>query len=283
MIANRVLIPVEKEDIMDKLKLYFLYAIISGLTMLPYEAFSSGDIEFNAVNNTGDDWCLQCEGPFSRQTPRVIVNRMGGVTHFYSAEISEFSPYGSWNCSLYQVDVCFLVGSEPDVTSGIAVPSGTSLVELIIMEQQGVTVIAQKFPELGTGSVSDISVASKLGNDPAPGAVDRDTFRFKAEEGDQITIRLEGDPSAGYIGNYARLRLASGLGIGDFQRVEKGELPLEITVTIPETGTYEVTVVKPVQSDVPDNLLSFKGGYILSVDSAGDNVESLRPGENVEY
>jgi hypothetical protein len=181
------------------------------------------------------------------------------------------------------VDVCFLVGSEPDVTSGIAVPAGTSLVELIIMEQQGITVIAQKFPELGAESVNDISVASKLGNDSAPGAVDRDTFRIRAEAGDEVTIRLEGDPSTGYIGTYARLRLASGLGIGDFQRIDKGELPLEITVTIPETGVYEVSAAKVLQSDVPDNLLSFKGGYILSVDSAGDKIESLRPGENVEY
>lgn len=268
---------------MGKLKLYFLYAFIAGLTLFPYEAFSSGDIEFNAVNNTGDDWCLQCEGPFSRQTPRVIVNRRGGATNFYSAEISEFSPYGSWNCSLYQVDVCFLVGSEPDVTSGIAVPAGTSLVELIIMEQQGITVIAQKFPELGAESVNEISVASKLGNDPSPGAVDRDTFRFKAEEGDQITIRLEGDPSAGYIGTYARLRLTSGRRLGDFQEAESGELPLEINVTIPETGTYEITAVKLVQSDVPDNLLSFKGGYILSVYCTDDLIRALIPGENVEH
>jgi hypothetical protein len=273
----------EKEDIMIRLKLYFLYAFIAGfMYILPYEAFSSGDIEFNAVNNSGDDWCLQCQGPFSRQTPRVIVNRRGGVTHFYSAEISEFSPYGSWNCSLYQVDVCFLVGSEPDVTSGIAVPAGTSLVELIIMEQQGITVIAQKFPELGAESVNEISVASKLGNDPAPGGVDRDTFRFRAEEGDQVMVRLEGDPSAGHIGSHARLRFTSGRGIGDFQESENGELPLEISVAIPETGTYEVTAVKLAQSDVPDNLLSFQGGYILSVDSAGDINESLIPGENVE-
>ena len=94
---------------------------------------------------------------------------------------------------------------------------------------------------------------------------------------------LEGDPSAGYIGTYAKLRLASGRRLGDFQKAEQGELPLEITVTIPETGTYEVTAARLVQSDVPDNLLSFKGGYIVSVDSAGDKIESLRPGENVEY
>jgi len=267
---------------MSRLKLYFLYAFIAGLTLLPYEAFSGGDIEFQVTNNTAQERCLQCEGPFSRKTPRVLVSPVGGMTYFYSAEISEFSPYGTWFCSLYQVDVCFLVGGEPEITSGFAVPAGTSLVELIIMEQQGITVIAQKFPELGAESDNEIAVASKLGNDPAPGGVDRDTFRFRAEEGDEVTLRLEGDPSAGHIGSHARLRLMSGRRLGNFDEVETGELPLEITVMIPETGMYEATVVKLLQSDVPDNLLSFKGGYILSVDSAEDKVEALIPGENVE-
>ena len=45
---------------------------------------------------------------------------------------------------------------------------------------------------------------------------------------------------------------------------------------------YEVTVAKIVQSDVPDNLLSFKGGYFLSVDSSANAVRPLIPGENVE-
>jgi hypothetical protein len=75
----------------------------------------------------------------------------------------------------------------------------------------------------------------------------------------------------------------SGRRLGNFDEIETGELPIEITVIIPETGTYEATVVKLLQSDVPDNLLSFKGGYILSLDSAGDKIESLRPGENVEH
>jgi hypothetical protein len=107
-------------------------------------------------------------------------------------------------------------------------------------------------------------------------------FRVSAEEGDEITLRLEGDPSAGYIGTYARLRLLSDRRIGHFDEVETGKLPLEITVTVPETGMYELIVGKIAQSDVPDNLLSFKGGYILSLDSSSDDVGPLIPGENVE-
>jgi hypothetical protein len=45
---------------------------------------------------------------------------------------------------------------------------------------------------------------------------------------------------------------------------------------------YELIVGKIAQSDVPDNLLSFRGGYILSLDSSADDVGPLIPGENVE-
>jgi hypothetical protein len=181
------------------------------------------------------------------------------------------------------VDSCFILGSEPEITTGITIPPGVPVVELVISEVQGILVISQNFPGLGAVSSDDVSVASKLGDDPVPGKQDRDTFRIEAEEGDELTIRLEGDPSAGHLGSFARLRLISDRRIGHFEEVEAGELPLEITVTIPETGMYEVTTAKVLQSDVPDNLLSFKGGYILSVDSAGDKVEALIPGENIEH
>ncbi|MGH7850477.1 MAG: hypothetical protein ACREOP_09280, partial [Thermodesulfobacteriota bacterium] len=163
----------------------------------------------------------------------------------------------------------------PEVTTGIGIPAGTPMVELIISEQQGL-------PGLGAPDGNEVSVASKLGDDPLTGKEDRDTFRINAEEGDQVTIRLDDDPSAGHIGSHARLRLISGRRIGHFEEVESGELPLEITTTIPETGVYEVIVGKIAQSDVPDNLLSFRGGYILSLDSSADDVRPLIPVENVE-
>ncbi len=269
---------------MNKLKLYFLYAFIAGfIYLLPYNAFSAGEIEFHATNNTAQERCLQCEGPFSRKTPRVLVSPRGGMTYFYSAEVTEFSPYGPWFCSLYQVDSCFLLGSEPELTTGIVVQPGMPVADLIISEQDGFPIIIQKFSGLEAESDAGLSVASKLGNDPAPGARDVDTFRVSAEEGDELTLRLEGDPSAGYVGTFTRLRLISDRRIGHIEEVEAGELPLVINVTIPETGTYELIVSKVAQSDVPDNLLSFKGGYILSVDSADDKVEALIPAENVEH
>lgn len=271
---------------MNKLKLYFLYAFIAGfMYLLPYNAFSAGEIEFYVTNNTVSEKCFQCNGPFSRRTPRVIVGSNGGMTYIYTAEITSFSPYGLWHCFVYITDNCFDDGPIPDedtFSSDLVIPAGVAVVDLSISEVQGTPVINVNFPGFGTANGNEVSVASKLGDDPLTGKEDRDTFRIKAEEGDQVTIRLDDDPSAGHIGSHARLRLISGRRIGHFEEVESGELPLEITTTIPETGVYEVIVGKIAQSDVPDTLLSYRGGYILSLDSSADDVRPLIPGENVE-
>jgi hypothetical protein len=207
------------------------------------------------------------------------------MTYIYTAEITSFSPYGLWHCFVYITDNCFDDGPIPDedtFETGVVIPAGVAVVNLSISEVQGTPVINVSFPGLGTANGNEVSVASTLGDDPLTGKEDRDTFRIKAEEGDRVTIRLDDDPTAGHIGTHARLRLISGRRIGHFEEVESGELPLEITTTIPETGVYEVIVGKIAQSDVPDNLLSYRGGYILRVSSPEDQVKSLIPGENVE-
>ncbi len=271
---------------MSKPNLYLLYVLLSGLICLfPYEAFSIAEIEFHVTNDTGTEKCFQCSGPFSRETPRVNI-APGGTTYFYTAEVNSLSPFGPWSCFIFITETCFDPGPIPDedtVRNDIAIPAGTAVVELTIAESGGVLVINVRFPGgLGSADGDIISVASFLGDDPASGLQDNDTFRFEADEGDQLTIRLDGDPSAGRLGSVARLRLKSDRRVGNFQEAESGELPLALTVTIPETGMYQVTVGKAPQSDVPDNLLSFKGGYILSVDSEPEQVEKLIPGENVE-
>ena len=131
---------------MNKLKLYFLYAVIAGfIYMLPHEAFSVSEIEFHVTNNPGAKNACSVTGR-SREIRRECSSAQnGGMTYFYSAEVTEFSPYGPWFCSLYQVDSCFLLGSEPELTTGIVVPAGTPLVDLIISEEQGLPVIIQRF------------------------------------------------------------------------------------------------------------------------------------------
>ncbi len=253
--------------------------------LLPSQALSFSEIEFYVTNNTGAEKCFQCSGPFSRVTPRVNIGANGGSTYFYTAAVTSFSPYGLWHCFVYITDSCLDEGPIPDedtFSTGLVIPAGVAVVNLSISEVQGMPVINASFPGLGAPNGNEVSVVSTLGDDPLTGKEDRDTFRIKAREGDRVTIRLDDDPSAGHIGSHARLRLISGRRIGHFEEVESGELPLEITTTIPETGVYEIIVGKIAQSDVPDNLLSYRGGYILSVSSPEDKIESLIPGENVE-
>ena len=271
---------------MNKQYRYILYVFLACfIYLLPSKAFSFSEIEFYVTNNTGAEKCFQCNGPFSRETPRVTVGANGGMTYFYTAEINSLSPFGHWSCFVYIADNCFDPGPVPDedtFSTDLVIPAGSAVVDLSISEVQGMPVINVIFPGLGAANGDAIAVASNLGDDPVPGKQDRDTFGIKAEAGDQVTIRLDDDPSAGHLGSHARLRLISGRRIGHFQRDESGELPLEITTTIPETGVYELIVGKIAQSDVPDNLLSYRGGYILSVGSAENKIESLIPGENVE-
>ncbi|MEQ9618525.1 MAG: hypothetical protein RIG61_05065 [Deltaproteobacteria bacterium] len=269
---------------MSSIKHYAVYAfIISSVCLFPPNAFSIKEIEFHVTNNTDVEKCVQCNGPYSRETPRVIVSPDGGRTYIYTAEVNSLSPFGSWECFIYITDRCFDPGPVPDedtISSKIVIPAGVSVVDITISEvSQGMDAISISFPGFVASNGAVVSVASFLGDNPKSEKPDRDTFGFEAVEGDQISVTLDGDPSVGRIGSETSLRLRSGRRIGNFERIESGELPLEIAVTIPETGMYELTVGKIAQSDVPDNML---GGYILSVGSVDGGIESLVPGKNVE-
>jgi hypothetical protein len=267
-------------------------ALIAGFAcFFSSNAFSIQEIEFYVSNNTNVDRWFQCIGPFSRQSPRVSVSPSGEMTYFYTASVTSFSPYGHWSCFVYTTDNCFdpvPVPEEDTFSTDLVIPAGSALVDLSISEVQGGPVINVNFPGFGTADGDEIAVASNLGNDQVHSKSDVDTFSFKAEEGDEITIKLDGDPSASHIGSQAALRLRSSTGMGRFQIDESGEVPLVISTTIPETGVYEVMVWNSdvpdnlLQSDVPDNLLNFKGGYILSAKSAENKIKSLVPSGNVE-
>lgn len=266
---------------MDRIKFYALCAAIAGLTYLfPLSAFSIQEIEFYVTNQSSSERCFQCSGPFSRHSRRVSVPGRGGSSYFYTADVSSLSPYGRWFCQVFFIDNCFddgPVSEEDTITQGIFIPPGEASVSLIINGTgPGDTTISVSFQGLGAVDGTPVSVTSFLGDDPRPGKGDNDTFSFEAEAGDEVTITLEPDPSAGHTGDAAGLRLRRRL--GDSGQVIKQELPIEMTVTIPETGTYEIVM----QSDVPDNMLSYRGGYILKLDSASGSISHLHPSPNVE-
>jgi hypothetical protein len=124
------------------------------------------------------------------------------MTYFYTASVTPFSPYGRWSCFVYPIENCFDEGPIPEeetFSTDIFIPGRSAVVDLSISEAQGGPVINVNFPGIGTADGDVIAVASNLGKDQVHAKSDMDTFSFKTEGGDEITIMLDGDPSAGHI------------------------------------------------------------------------------------
>jgi hypothetical protein len=119
------------------------------------------------------------------------------------------------------------------------------------------------------------SAAAFLGDARVPGQLDRDGFRFDGKAGEQVTVRLERDGARGSTGEIAQLSLRHEDGGTLDQR--KGALPLELTVTLPHTGSY-VSEATEVTDDA-----AFRGHYRLTVKSSNSKaalkLEPLRSTE----
>ncbi len=266
---------------MQRMKFYALCAAVAFVSLFPQIAFSIQEIEFYVDNRSASEQCFQCTGPFSRRTPRVTIFP-GSVYYFYTADVNALSPYGNWFCHVYFTDNCSEdepVSEENTLTQIIYISPAMASVNLMINGTgPGDTTIVIFFPGLqGAVDGTPVSVMSFLGDDPRPGKGDNDTFSFEADGGEEVTIKLEPDPSAGHVGEGATLRLRPARG-GSPLLVRNEKLPFEATVTIPEAGTYQIVL----QSDVPDNMLLYRGGYILSLDSDSDGINTLHPSDNVE-
>ena len=122
----------------------------------------------------------------------------------------------------------------------------------------------------------DLRVTSFLGDHPNQerSTRDFDIFQFNGTAGHQVKLRLEADPQAGNNGGQAALRI-KGKSV-DQQRT--GTLPLEITVPLGSMTTYDITVEEARVS--PDQ--RYRGGYILTLESALGDIDTIRPTSSVE-
>jgi len=108
-----------------------------------------------------------------------------------------------------------------------------------------------------------------------PGRLDRDRFRFDGKAGEQVTVRIERDGARGSTGNIARLSLRREHGGTLDQR--KGELPLELTVTLPRTGSYVSEATEVAHG------AAFRGYYRLNVNSSNSKTaRKLEPLRSTE-
>lgn len=88
--------------------------------------------------------------------------------------------------------------------------------------------------------------------------LDLDTFAFQGVKGEKVTVRLASNPSGTYSGSNAVLTMF-GNGV---LKIDNSALPNVVTVTLPKTGTYYVTVSETLRSSG-----RFKGAYGVSLES----------------
>ena len=126
----------------------------------------------------------------------------------------------------------------------------------------------------------ELAAEARLGDSQDPsGRPDSDKWSFFGNAGDSITLRLEPDTTGGNNGGQATLRF-----VGPPTRQVTGALrPVFgqerwITVELGSTGRHEVAVEQADRQGTE----RYRGGYILTVESAKGTIHGLMPGDSVE-
>jgi len=275
----------------------FIALAFSSIAAFPHKAFSGQHIPFRYTYQDGSrTQYIYCSG---RARSSNIVEASPGPdaanVEFYSAEVTIYPPYGSWTCcnSFFPETAAggIVEGCSPSLEDLIDsvdfnLPKGATQVNLVLTEDS-LTVTpyvpgGAASPDPDEGAKTATTYAS-LGDDNTKPRRDRDTFTFNfgPNPGDGlVTVTLEPDPSAGHIGEQATLSISKADSPGDIRPLPPiaGALPMETTVTLPETGEYKIVVE---QNGVPDDV-RFRGSYFLSVRSEAFAVQEIRPTEDVE-
>jgi hypothetical protein len=250
-------------------------ALVLDSLFFPIKAFSD-TIPFFVTNNSNTTELIACDGPWERCGGFVHLKPGQQRFNFYSAEKNIFSPFGPWTCAVGPDLSCPLDNQNNKISSIInfcleAIPGNPDLgVEITVNPNSSMSVNFNR-------NCSSISVTAHLGDDSKPSAPDRDAFSFQGTQGDEVTLRLEEDTSAGYIGEQATLILRDVISEASLNEVITGAVPFEIKTTLPATGEYMILVQ---QHNIPLDA-RFRGNYNLSLSTSG-SVELLVPADNVE-
>jgi len=250
----------------------------------------AGDVEFYITDtlfgNSVTKYCWICTGPAFRSTGLHYFTTPLQRTHFYTASDGLVDPYGDWKCWFQDANdlageiVCLGPRGAYNHAFDFNIAKNTIAVDFVEVGS-GFDVRPTKTRAVATGEVSTEATAPEevqaaaLGDDARDDKPDRDTFTFDAVEGDDIVLRLAGDPAKGHIGSQARLKLRR-LGAGSGEEVVEGSTPLKLETTIPDSGTYEVVVEQ--DSSQKDDW--FRGDYFLVL---RPNIAELVPSEDVEF
>jgi len=265
---------------MFKVKLFLISISCLGLlSILPLKTAYAEEIQFavNTVEVKLSFIGIICEGPFFRTSGCVAIgDGLGRYNVFYSAENNLFPPFGTWRCFVHPDPICFALSTGRG-TFCLEERSPQENVRITLKETSGehFQFASDNYP---SGKCGILSVNSFLGDRPQQHKPDKDTFSFADTEGDEVTLRLEEDGSVGHIGEEAGFRFRGPIGSASLNEFRTGELPLEITTTIPESGEYEIVIdQKNILND-----LRYRGGYVITLDTSLDDVDEIVPSRDVE-
>ena len=135
----------------------------------------------------------------------------------------------------------------------------------------------------GTGdacqSITGKTICSILGNHRKPSILDQDIFKFRGTKGEKVKIRLEASPPESGAGKRVTLILTDKIKKTVLVKLDRSELPNEITAKLPATGEYRVTVL---QTLLVAKDKRYKGEYCLTLEAQPETYQTLAPAMWVE-
>jgi hypothetical protein len=242
------------------------------LTAYP-QCNATGDIPFTISNNATVKKCVDCVGPWFRDSTSILIDAGKQECTWYAANDILLSPFGQWNCEEYRTtaDGQFC-GDRADIFVDFCLEDipGNPGVHLEIRPDDSLQVNFSPPP-------CPSSVRSFLGDHPDQLGTtpDLDTFLFTGTGGDEVTVRLEADPRAGHNGGTVSLGVRDAGSVA-LSRATSGTPPLELTATLPATGPYAVEVGQPAAPQ------RFRGAYSVRIKPTTGSLDRIEPTANVE-
>ena len=276
---------------MSKTKLLITYVLaFCFLTLFPLRNVRGDNVQFIFEQPKADEfWCLILVGPFGRTSGHHRFNGSVSQNYFYTAGDGIGSQYGKWTLffrfetSKDDADLrCTLAAAAQILEIGYDHKDEfelSSTTTAVVIDNSGPNLnIVQFGTATATRVGGTVTQHGTLGDDARATRPDRDIFSFDATEGDEITLRLVENPSTGHLGSQATLILRNAESGSPLNEEITGDVPIEMNLTLPATGTYEIIVE---QHDIPPEEW-FRGDYFLKLESSGDT-EEIFPGEHVEH
>jgi hypothetical protein len=122
-------------------------------------------------------------------------------------------------------------------------------------------------------------ICSYLGDNPNPWIPDIDVFKFSGIKDETVTIRIEANPSEAGTGKRVTLILTDKIKGTVLLKLDRSELPNEITAKLPGTGEYLITVAEQLLTTKDKR---YKGNYCLTLKAQPETSQTLVPALWVE-